>query len=351
MDVTTLVFFAFGFVLLTVGADKLVDGSAALAEHLGISRLVVGLTIVAFGTSAPELAVNLQAAFLDKPDLALGNVVGSNILNILLVLGVAAIIIPLSVHKRVIKLEIPIMIAVSFLLFFLAFDGMLTHVDGIILTCGIVFYTLFTIKGSREEQNANKEGGNFHLYKQIGLILVGLVLLVLGSKWLVDGAIMIAHYYGISELIIGLTIVSIGTSLPELATVIIGSMKGEKDLVIGNVVGSNLFNILLVLGITSMISPLEVPAMAITFDIPIMIAVAMLCLPILFTDYLIDRWEGGLFVAYYVAYTLFLFFTATEHAWLSGYTDIMMWFVLPFTVFTLIVSVLWQAVTDTDKSE
>ncbi|MCK5661930.1 MAG: calcium/sodium antiporter [Thiotrichaceae bacterium] len=347
MDVTTLVFFALGFLLLTGGADVLVRGSAELAEHLGISRLIVGLTIVAFGTSAPELAVNLQAAFLDKPELALGNVVGSNILNILLVLGVAAIIIPLTVHKRLIKLEIPMMIGVSFFLLFLSFDGMLTRWDGLLLSCGIVLYTIFAVKGAREEKDKDAKSDNSHLLKQIGLILVGLFLLVLGSKWLVDGAIMMAHYFGISELVIGLTIVSIGTSLPELATVIIGSLRGEKDLVIGNVVGSNLFNILLVLGFTSLISPLAVPQTAIYFDMPVMIAVAMLCLPILFSGYIIDRWEGGLFLAYYVAYTLYLFLNATQHVWLSNYTTLMIWFVIPLTILILTISIIWQKPTET----
>ncbi len=347
MDVTTLVFFALGFLLLTGGADVLVRGSAELAEHLGISRLIVGLTIVAFGTSAPELAVNLQAAFLDKPELALGNVVGSNILNILLVLGVAAIIIPLTVHKRLIKLEIPMMIGVSFFLLFLSFDGMLTRWDGLLLSCGIVLYTIFAVKGAREEKDNDAKSDNSHLLKQIGLIIVGLFLLVLGSKWLVDGAIMMAHYFGISELVIGLTIVSIGTSLPELATVIIGSLRGEKDLVIGNVVGSNLFNILLVLGFTSLISPLAVPQTAICFDMPVMIAVAMLCLPILFSGYMIDRWEGGLFLAYYFAYTLYLFLNATQHVWLSNYTTLMIWFVIPLTILILTISIIWQKPTET----
>ncbi len=354
MDLITLVLFVLGFVLLTVGADTLVQGASELAETLGISRLIVGLTIVAFGTSAPELAVNLQSAWVDKPDLAVGNVVGSNILNVLLVLGVAAVIVPLSVHKQLIKLEIPLMIAVSFLLLFLSFDGTLNRWDGLLLSSGIVFYTIFTIRSARQTPSDDEKNGEKNapssLFKQIIFIIVGLVLLVLGSDWLVNGAVMLAKYFGISELIIGLTIISIGTSLPELATVIIGSLRGEEDLVVGNVVGSNLFNILLVLGFTSLVAPLEVSQQAISVDMPIMIAVAMLCLPILFTDYLIERWEGGLFLGYYVAYTLYLFLNAIQHAWLSTYAMVMVWFVIPLTVAILLGSVVWQ-VFNTPKDQ
>lgn len=353
MDSITLILFALGFVLLVAGADLLVRGAASLAETLGVSRLIVGLTVVAFGTSAPELAVNLQSAWAGQPDLAVGNVVGSNILNILLILGIGAIITPLGVHKRLIQLEIPIMIGASFLLLLLAFDGTLSRWEGLLLFSGIVFYTIFSIKTCHQMENPSdncpvepveNKAKTGHFFFQLIFIIVGLGLLVQGSQWLVDGAIVIAKYFGISELIIGLTIISIGTSLPEIATVVIGTLRGEQELVVGNVVGSNLFNILLVLGFTSLIAPtgITVPDAAIVFDMPVMIVVAMACLPIFFTDYLIERWEGGLFLAYYVAYTLYLFLNATQHTLLPAYSAVMFWFVIPLTVVTLMVFV-WQS--------
>ena len=355
MDTTVLVLFVIGFVLLTFGADLLVQGASNLAEELGISRLVVGLTIVAFGTSAPELAVNVQSVWTDPPHspLAVGNVVGSNILNILLVLGIGALIVPLGIHKRLIRVEIPLMIGVSILLLLLSLDGRLNHWDGLLLASGIVFYSIYSIKTCRqldsddqtvcpqeeEEDNAPK----YNITKDLFFIIVGLGLLVLGSQWLVGGAVAIAKYFGISELIIGLTIVSIGTSLPELATVVVGCLRNERDLVVGNLVGSNLFNILLVLGFTSLIAPtaIEVPPQALVFDMPVMIAVAVICFPIFFTGYLIERWEGGLFVFLYIAYALYLFLNATQHAWLSAYSAAMLWGVIPLTVIMLSVLV-WR---------
>ena len=341
MDFMTLTLLFLGFVLLTVGADILVQGASDLAETLGISPLIVGLTIVAFGTSAPELAVNMKAAWAGNPDIAVGNVVGSNILNILLVLGVAALIAPLGVHKRLIQWEVPLMIGVSCLLLFLSYDGLLSRWDGLLLSAGILFYTIFTIKNAgsytAESDSEEEASKSTSLTKQIIFIIVGLALLVQGSDWLVEGAVIIAKYYGISELIIGLTIISIGTSLPELATVVSASLRGKQDLVVGNIVGSNLFNILLVIGFTSLIAPngLAVSETAIVFDMPVMIVVALACLPIFFSDYLIERWEGGLFLAYYFAYTAYLFLNVTHHSSLSTFNTVMVWFVIPLTVITL----------------
>ncbi|TGO03018.1 sodium:calcium antiporter [Candidatus Thiomargarita nelsonii] len=352
MEPMTLVLFIIGFILLTVGADVLVRGASELAENLGISRLIVGLTVVAFGTSAPELAVNIQSAWANQPDIAIGNVVGSNILNILLVLGVAALIAPLGVHKRLIQWEVPMMIGVSVLLLLLVLDGTLNRWEGLLLSCGIIFYIIFTIKTAREidepsdeNENEKKDGksGALHLITQLIFIIVGLGLLVLGSNWLVNGAVAIATYFGVSELIIGLTIISIGTSLPELATVIIGSLRGEQDLVVGNIIGSNLFNILLVLGVTSLITQggLAVPHAAIVFDMPVMIVAALACFPIFFTDYLIERWEGALFLTYYAIYATYLFMNATQHSMLGAFSSVMLWFVIPLTVVTLI-AFAWQ---------
>lgn len=348
MDLLTLVLFILGFVLLVGGANLLVEGASSLARLLGISPLIVGLTVVAFGTSAPELAVSVQSSLQGQTDLAIGNVVGSNILNILLVLGVAAVITPIDVHQRVVKLEVPIMIVVSVLLLVLSFDGMLSRLDGALLFSGILLYIFFTFKTqhkvevSEAEQDSNNSFTGIIL--QLLLIIIGLGLLVLGSQWLVDGAVTIAELFGVSQLVIGLTIISIGTSLPELATVVIASLKKQEDLVAGNVIGSNIFNILLVLGATSLIAPngIAVSDAAIGFDIPIMIAVAFACLPIFFAGYEIKRWEGGLFLGFYVAYTTYLFLNATKHELLSNFNYVMLWFVIPITVLTIIVLALKQ---------
>lgn len=348
MDFLTLVLFILGFVLLLGGANLLVEGASGLAKLLGVSPLIVGLTVVAFGTSAPELAVSIQSSLQGQADLAIGNIVGSNILNILLVLGIAAVITPISVHQRLVKLEVPIMIVVSLALFGLSLDEKLSRLDGLLLFSGILLYILFTIKThhtvevSKSETEEESVASVYNIILQLLFIIVGLGLLVQGSQWLVDGAIVIAKLFGVSELIIGLTIVSIGTSLPEIATVVIASLKKEEDLVVGNVVGSNIFNILLVLGATSLLAPngLAVSGSAIGFDMPIMIAVAFACLPIFFRGYKIQRWEGGLFLGFYVAYTTYLFLKATQHQSLDTFNVVMLWFVIPITVLTIIVLTL-----------
>ncbi len=352
MDPITLIAFILGFVFLISGAELLVRGASNLAKTIGISPLVVGLTIVAFGTSAPELAVNIQSTWTSKPDLAVGNIIGSNILNILLVLGIGAIIAPLSISQRLIRLEVPLMIGASFALLLLSIDGKLDFWDGLLMFSAIVIYAFFSIKMCRQdkqpehcssEQLSKSWYQKFSVIIQLGLIIVGLGLLVQGSQWLVEGAVVIAKLIGISELIIGLTIVSIGTSLPEVATVVIASLRGEPELVVGNVVGSNLFNILLVLGFTSLIAPdgIEVSHTAIVFDMPVMIAVAVACLPIFFVGYMIKRWEGILFLAFYVAYTLYLFLNATQHSSLSAFNAVMFWFVIPLTAVTLL-ALAWR---------
>ncbi len=348
MDITTLVLFVLGFILLSYGANMLVQGSENLATTMGISPLVVGLTIVAFGTSAPELAVNMQAAWTGKPDLAVGNIIGSNILNILLILGIGAIITPLGVHRRLVKVEIPLMIGASILLLLLSLDGILNRWDGLILASGIIGYIIYSVKTCHELKNPEEvcppetDKNTKKIWLQLLFIAVGLGLLVIGSQWLVNGAIMVAKYYGIGELVIGLTIVSIGTSLPEIATVIVASRRGQQEIVVGNVIGSNLFNILLVLGFTSLIAPngIAVPNAAIVFDMPIMIAVALACLPIFFTGYLIKRWEGILFLFYYFVYSLYLFLNVTDHSMLPAFNNVMYWFVIPITIITLLAFVL-----------
>lgn len=347
MDVATIGLLIAGLVVLVIGAEVLVRGAARLAEMVGISSLVIGLTVVAFGTSSPELAVSLRAALAGQPDIALGNVVGSNIFNVLFILGICALILPLSISMQLVRLDVPLMIGASVLLLLLALDGQIGLLDGLLLFTGILAYTTFAIvQGRKEEQARRAAAGTSEddrvkptfttIATALGMALLGLVLLVVGAGWLVDSAIAIARVFGISELVIGLTIVAAGTSLPELATSIVASIKGERDIAVGNVVGSNLFNILSILGLTSIIAPITVAPVALRFDIPVMLAVAVACLPIFFTGMRIARWEGALFLVYYIAYTLFLVLSALGHTALPWFGSVMM-FVLPLTGITLAI--------------
>lgn len=374
MSGVTIALLIIGFVLLVVGAEVLVRGASKLAIAAGLSPLVVGLTVVAYGTSAPELAVSLQSSFSGQADIAIGNIVGSNIANILLILGITATVSPLFVAKQLVRLDVPLMIGVSLLLLIMSFDGTINSLEGGILVLGAIAYTVFTLYQSRQEtlqqekaeraqetedaQNrpdlsqvasSNDDSGPqprrkpspkplVRVGSSLVVMVIGIALLVIGANWMVKGAIAVAEYLGISELIIGLTIVAIGTSLPEIATSIAATLKGERDMAVGNAVGSNIFNILLVIGLCSMVTPggVDVASSAIRFDMPIMIAVAVACLPIFFTGYMVLRQEGLLFLAYYVAYTLYLFLYATEHGALDEYSIVMVAFVVPITLLTLI---------------
>ena len=343
--------FLVGLAALVVGAEALVRGASKLSLSFGISPLVVGLTVVAFGTSAPEMAVSVQSAWVGQVDIAIGNVVGSNIFNVLFILGASALVVPLLVNQQLIRQEVPVMIAVSLLLWALAADGGIGRWDGVLLFALIVAYTVLVIRQSRREARAvQKEydeafagsgpnGWDAHWGMQVLLILGGLALLVLGARWLVEAAIDFARYLGVSELVIGLTIVAAGTSLPEVATSLLAAIRGERDIAVGNVVGSNIFNVLAVLGASAAIAPttLTVSPAVLGFDIPVMVAVAVACLPIFFTGNLIARWEGLLFLAYYAAYTTYLILMATQHDALGAFSSVMGGFVMPLTAVTLLV--------------
>ncbi len=350
MSLTVLGLFVLGLALLVGGAELLVRGASRLAARFGISALVIGLTVVAFGTSAPELAVSIKAGLAGQADIAMGNVVGSNIFNVLLILGLSALITPLVVSQQLVRLDVPLLVGVSMLLLVMALDSRVSGFDGLLLAAGIVAYTVFTVRQSRKEGAAvqaeyaqefgdRDSAGRGRLPLQIALIVVGLALLVLGAHWLVEGAVAIARLFGVSELIIGLTIVAAGTSLPEVATSIVAALRGERDIAVGNIVGSCLFNILAIAGIAAMVTPggLEVAPALIRFDIPVMIAVALACLPIFATGHLITRWNGALFLGYYAVYVLYLVLAATQHAALPAYSAAMLGFVLPLTAVTLIV--------------
>jgi cation:H+ antiporter len=350
--VSMLVLFIVGGALLIGGAELLVRGASRLAVAAGVSPLVVGLTVVAFGTSSPELAVTVGSAYTGRADVALGNVVGSNIFNVLFILGLSALIAPLAVAQRLIHLHVPLMIAVSVLPLLLGLDGRIGRLEGLFLFCGSIAYTVFLIRQGRrevasvrteyEEACGSAPRRQNSWFSNAGLVVAGLVLLVIGARWLVDAAVATAAGLGVSELVIGLTIVAAGTSLPEVATSVFAALRGERDIAVGNIVGSNLFNLLAVLGLGSLVAQegVSVPPGALAFDIPVMIAVAVATLPIFFTGHTISRWEGAVFLAYYVAYTAYLILDAAGHAALTTFGDAMVWFALPLTALTLFILVV-----------
>jgi len=345
----TVLLFICGLALLIVGAEALVKGSTRFAANAGISPLITGLTVVAFGTSSPELAVSINSALSGESGIAMGNVIGSNIFNILFILGISALITPLAVSQQLVRFDVPLMTGASILVLIFALDGSISRTDGVILFAGLILYTGFLIQKSRaestavEEEYARKFGvaptGSFTgLCTNLVLIIGGLGMLVAGSKVLVTSAIAIAHFLNISELIIGLTIIAVGTSLPEVMTSIIASLHGERDIAVGNIIGSNLFNILCVLGISAIAAPagIAVSDTLIRFDLPVMIAVSGVCFPIFFTHGEISRWEGAVLLGYYLAYTLYLILYATGHIALPLFTTAMLYFVLPLSAVTLV---------------
>ncbi|MCZ8129949.1 MAG: calcium/sodium antiporter [Steroidobacteraceae bacterium] len=346
----TFLLLVLGLAVLVVGAEGLVRGASRFALSLGVSPLVVGLTIVAFGTSSPEMAVSVQAATSGQVDLALGNVVGSNVFNVLFILGVSALIVPLVVDRQVVRQEVPIMVGASLLLVVLALDSAISRTEGVVFLVLLAAYTAMlyvqsrraSAAGSASPVEAATSSWDSHWAVQLLLIVGGLVLLVIGARTFVGAAIELARAFGVSELVIGLTIVAAGTSMPEVATSIMAAVRGQRDIAVGNVVGSNTFNILGVLGLTAVVAPTSLPVAGSlqTFDLPVMTAVAVACLPIFFTGHTIARWEGAVFVGYYVAYVAYLVLNAQQHDALDDYSLAMRWVVLPLTLLTLAVIVV-----------
>jgi cation:H+ antiporter len=356
MDLMVIVMLVAGLITLIVGAEALVRGASRLAAALGISPLVIGLTVVAFGTSSPEMAVSVQSALAGQGDIALGNVIGSNVFNVLFILGISALITPLIVAQQLVRLDVPIMIGMSFVVWLMALNGLLERWEGILLFSGIIIYTVFLIWQSRRESKAiqeeyaaeysEREARTWqHTAINVLLAVGGLALLVLGAQWFVDGATQLARFFGVSDLIIGLTIVAAGTSLPEVAASIVAALRGERDIAVGNVVGSNIFNLLAVLGLAGIVAPGEgiaVPPGVLAIDLPFMVAVAVACLPIFFTGGTVKRWEGVVFLGYYVAYTIYLILTASEHPNLPQYQTFLLVFIVPLTVLTIGVSLFQE---------
>lgn len=299
--------------LLFGGAELLVKGSASLAARAGLTPLVIGLTVVAFGTSSPELAVSLKAALAGQGDVAVGNVVGSNVLNIAVILGLSAVICPISVHLQLIKVDVPIMILVSVLLPVLLSDGRLGRVEGGLLCAGIVVYTIFNVMMARKGAAAEVESefaesvpkATQHWSFDLGLIGGGLATLVVGSRLLVDNSIEVARAFQISEAVIGLTVVALGTSMPELATSIIAAVRRQPDIALGNVIGSNIFNILATLGLSSLMVPMTAGGITLV-DYAVMVGTAVLLLPFLMTGPRLGRLEGLVFLGGYCGYLAFL---------------------------------------------
>ncbi len=300
----TLVLFALGVVLLIAGAQALVRGASGLAAALGVSPLVIGLTVVAWGTSAPEVAVSVDAAVRGSGDIAVGNVVGSNIMNVLLILGLSALVAPLVVARAMSRVHVPLMIGASILLVALAVDGRVGRIDAAVLLVGFAAYTAYSMRSSRGGE-APRPVGKRRPALDVAFVIAGLGLLVLGARWLVNGAVAFAQALGVSELVIGLTIVAAGTSLPEIATSVVATLKGERDIAVGNVVGSCIFNIVGVLGVSGLAAPdgIAVSGAVLRFDLPVMVAAAVVCLPVFLSGSIISRAEGALFLACYAGYT------------------------------------------------
>jgi cation:H+ antiporter len=342
MDMGAVGLLLAGFVALVGGGELLVRGAGGIAAAVGMSPLVVGLTVVAFATSAPELAVTLQAVRDGSPDLAVGNVVGSNIANVLLVLGIAALIGPLVVRSQLVRVDVPVMVAMGVLLLLVSLDGLIGRANGALLFVCLVGYVVSAVLMGRREtrreapdpppdSDPGPTPGSRRHALNVALLVVGVALLVVGADWLVEGATRIATERGVPEMVIGLTVVAVGTSLPELATTVIAALRGQRDMAVGNAVGSSIFNIGAVLGVSSLLAPDGIPVAesAIRFDIPIMIAVSVALLPVIYTGFEIRRWEGALFVGLYAAYTVYLLMNATDHERLPAYSAVMLGFVLP----------------------
>ena len=345
MPLMALFQIAAGVILLVGGAEALVRGASHLAERFRISPLIIGLTIVAIGTSAPETAIGVQAALAGNGDIAVGNALGSNIANILLILGLCALVRPLMVSRQLIRLDVPVMLGIGVLTYWLARDGSLSRLDGTLLLLGMIAYTAFLLIAAMRSGNDLEHPGGEQAatptgwLPQVLLILLGLGLLVGGSNLLIEGAVTLARVLGLSELIIGLTVVAVGTSLPELATSLLAVLRGERDMAVGNVVGSSIYNLTLVLGSATLASgtALSISPNALAFDFPVMLAVFAACLPIFFSGYCIRRWEGLLFFGYYLAYCLYLVLFATGLPAIELLRHAMIWYVFPLTAVTLAV--------------
>ena len=329
--------------LLVAGAELLVRAAVRLAAHLRVRPLVIGLSMVAFGSSAPQMAVSLQAALGQSSDIAVGSVIGSNIFNILVTLGLSALIIPLRVARQLVRLDIPLLIGASLLVFALAWNEQLSALDGGVLLAALALYLGLLWRQSRPTARPSRptaDAPRTPWLSSVLLMLAGLGLLVFAGHLLLDATVALASKLGLSERIIGLTVVAVSTSLPQLATSLIAALRGQRDIAVGNVIGGNLFNLLGVLGITALLAPvpLSVSPNALDFDLPVMLGVTLLCLPVFYSGYRITRAEGLLFLALYLAYGLHVVSFTTGMPLAGKLEQLMLLCVLPallaFLLFT-----------------
>lgn len=322
--VMPLVWCAAGLALLVAGAELIVRGGSDVATRLGISPLIIGLTIVSIGTSTPELAIGIEAALRGEGELAVGNIVGTNMVNILLILGLSALIRPLAIRSQTIRMDLPMIIVASLMLAGAARDGALSRAEGVLLTVSALAYTVLLLWVARRESRQLKEAfarelegqsppAAPNMLRSFVLLLVGIAVVVLGADWLVDGAVVLARLWGVSDAFIGLTVIAIGTSAPELVTTVVSTIRNTRDIAIGNLLGSSVYNILFILGITCLFPAAGIPVgpALIRTDIPLMTGVALLCVPVFVTGREVTRLEGALFVAAYAAYLAYLIATRT----------------------------------------
>ena len=306
--------FVVGVALLAVGADVFVRGAAGLAERFGISPFVIGLVVVGFGTSTPELAVTLGAALKGNTDIALGNVVGSNIANIGLILGLSALVAPMAIRLRLLQVELPAMIVLHLALFAMVWNGSVGRFDGLVLMAGFLAFMIFVLRSARAETPlvqaefaANEPPVPHALWITLGFVIGGLALLMLGAKVAVDAAVVLAKLWGLSDLVIGLTVVAVGTSAPEIASSIAAARRGQSDIAIGNVVGSNLYNVLFILGATALVQPIPATAPTLrTLDLPVLVGLSILLWPLALKDMRLTRGNGAFLLLAYAAYLVLL---------------------------------------------
>lgn len=315
----TTILFILGLILLLGGAELLVRGASKLAAALGLSPLVIGLTVVAFGTSSPEFSVSLKTVLSGQSEVAAGNVIGSNIFNILFILGISAFITPLNVQEKLVRYDVPFMVALSGLVWLFSYNLVIGRFEGIFLFSMLMIYIVLLIYFGRKKKDLSSEPGQEddvasrmsfkNVFRDLIFIALGLTMLIYGSGWFVEGAISAARILGVSELVIGLTIVAAGTSLPEVFTSVIAAFRGERDIAVGNVVGSNIFNLLGVLGFTAIMLPegLSISSSLFYFDLPVMLVVALFCLPIFITGKIINRKEGAFLLLIYILYVIALY--------------------------------------------
>ncbi|OBC01091.1 sodium:calcium antiporter [Mycobacterium sp. 852013-50091_SCH5140682] len=322
--------FMAGLIALTVGAELMVRGSTNIAARLGISPILIGLTVVSIGTSLPELAIGITAAAEGSGELAVGNIAGTNVVNILFILGLSALLRPLAIETRTLRFDLPVMAGAAVLLWVLAVDGVLSRPDGAVLVCGAIAYSAALIRSSRSERSevvteyalaypsgGGTEGDRIPRGRRAVLdpvmMVGGIVVIVVGAEWLVTGAVGMARGFGVSDALIGLTVVAIGTSAPELVTTIVSTVRGQRDVAIGNLMGSSVYNILLILGVTCLVPAhgLRLSSSLVWIDIPIMVAATLVCIPILITGRRLHRGEGAAMVAAYLAYLTVLLMTQT----------------------------------------